>query len=204
MGVGGAVSIIGLGFLAWFLATRDTWESDHRSDVIRLSKDTMDLIEAKDPVNAVKKYDELIRLVGKRKLIAPDLAKAVSDARDAAEIAKREIHGGPSPCRTYDGIESQAKAFVEAGDFERGIEKYEQVAGCDQERHFRQRGIDSIGRKNFASQDPCQRETGPETAGGGSRRESGSRRKQDVSGSKRRQGESGSKRKRELPASGPT
>lgn len=71
VGVGAAVSIVGLGVLVWFLATRDTWESDHRGDVIGLSKDTTDLVEAKDPVNAVEKYDELMRLVGSRKLIAP-------------------------------------------------------------------------------------------------------------------------------------
>ncbi len=203
MGVGGAVSIIGLGFLAWFLATRDTWESDHRSDVIRLSKDTMDLIEAKDPVNAVKKYDELIRLVGKRKLIAPDLAKAVFDARDASEIAKREIYEEQA-LSNIRGIESQAKAFVEAGDFERGIDKYEQALDAIKNATFDNAELTtSIGRisqaKTLANEKLDQKRQDEEAV-----RESGSRRKQDVSGSKRRQGESGSKRKRELPASGPT
>jgi tetratricopeptide (TPR) repeat protein len=135
MGVCGAVCMIVLGFFVWFVAIRDTWESDHGSDVIRLSKDTVELIQAKDPTNAVKKYEELIVLVGNRKLVAPALTKAVSDARDAGELAKRTIREEQF-LSNIRGLEAQAKAFVDAGDFERGIEKYQEALGSIKNAHF--------------------------------------------------------------------
>ena len=155
IGVCGTFSVLVVGFLLWFVAIRDPWESDHRTDVTRLSKETVDLIQAKDSANAVKKYEELLGLVGKRKLNDPELTKAVSDARNAAEPVKRKIDGEQA-LSTIRGMEAQAKAFVEAGDLERGIEKYQQALDAIKDTHFDNAELAaSVGRisqaKTFAS-----------------------------------------------------
>ena len=132
----GILAAIVVGFSVWFFAIRDTWESDHRDDVLRLSEETVTLSQANNP-DGVKKYDELLRLVGKRTFTDAKLTKAVVDARDAAEPAKKKIleeqrlaeqrQKEAEVISKLGSLESQAKAFVDAGDFARGIEKYQQA-----------------------------------------------------------------------------
>lgn len=126
LGVCGVACVLLLGWLLWFAVIRDTWESDHRNDLIRLSQETVKLVQTQDATNAVKKCEELLGLIGKRRLSDPQLTKALSDARDAVEPIKRKIAGEQAVSKIR-GMEAQAKAFIEAGDLERGIEKYKQT-----------------------------------------------------------------------------
>ena len=130
MGVCGTICMVLIGWFVWYVAIRDTLETDHRADVLALSKDTVKLTAARDAAGSVKKYEELLALVGKRKLNDAELVKAIADAREAAEPAKRQIDGERTLSSVH-GLEEQAKAFVDSGDFQSGIEKYKQVAGFD-------------------------------------------------------------------------
>ena len=112
MGVCGTICVVLIGWFVWYVAIRDTFETDHRADVLALSKDTVKLTAARDAAGSVKKYEELLALVGKRKLNDAELVKAIADAREAAEPAKRQIDGERTLSNVH-GLEEQAKAFVD-------------------------------------------------------------------------------------------
>jgi len=121
---------------AW-LVLRDTWERDHRTDILRLSEESISLIQAKRIADGVAKYDELLQLVGKHKLANPDIKKAMNDVSEVAEPLWHKFNED----RRLDAqrqkeaevitkllrLESQAESFVNATDFEQGIEKYQQA-----------------------------------------------------------------------------
>ena len=123
-GIAGMVVLLVV-LTAW-LMLRDTWEKDHRTEVLRLSEDSISLIQAKRIADGVVKYDKLVQLVGKRKLSDSELIKAMADARDVADPFWQKQQEAEAITNLL-GIESQAKAFVGAADFERGIEKYQQA-----------------------------------------------------------------------------
>jgi len=126
IGATAAVLLALLGLAIWAFVLRDTWESDHRSDLVRLSGDTVDRIQAKNMKDGVKKYDELLQVIGDRKLTDRGVLKAVAEARDVAEPAKRKVKEAEA-LSALPVLESQASAFVESGNFERGIEKYQRA-----------------------------------------------------------------------------
>jgi hypothetical protein len=123
--------------LTSWLVLRDTWERDHRMDVLRLSEESISLIHAKKIADGVAKYDALLQLVGKRNLTDPDITKAMTDARKVTEplwqkfdearrldAKRQQVTAAITKLR---GLESQAKAFIDANDLKHGIEKYQQA-----------------------------------------------------------------------------
>ena len=126
IGVCGTFAVAVLGFLVWFLVIRDTWESEHASEVLRLSSNVVKLIRAKDQVGAAKEYDALLRLVGTRRIANPDLAKSLSQAANVAEPVRRRI-GAEQAVAQARAIESEAHALVESGEPQRATEKFQQA-----------------------------------------------------------------------------
>lgn len=76
-----------VGFLFWVFVIR--WEDNHRSQILRLSEETVSLMGQGDSRAGVEKFDELLRLVGNRSITSPDLNQAMTNARQAAETAKK-------------------------------------------------------------------------------------------------------------------
>jgi hypothetical protein len=124
-GIGGAVLLIAI-FSLYFFVIRDTWEADHRSEIIQLSQDSVTLSRGKNPADALKQHDELVRLIGKRTLVSPDLARAVTDARNAVEPERRKLREKEAMATVRD-LQSQAKAFASSGDLQAESDKYRQA-----------------------------------------------------------------------------
>ena len=150
---------------------------------LALGKNTIRLIAANDSASGVKKYEELLSLVGKRNLNDPDLAKAVADARGAAEPAKRKIdeeqklaekrRKDAETVANLHAFKTQAKAFVEAGDFS-GIEKYK--LGLDLIKNTQSDNADlaaSVGRISHAMTLASAKLRAKRQAGRGSRTRAG-------------------------------
>lgn len=128
-GIGIAVVIAAV-FLTWFFGLRDTWEADHRAEVLHLSEEAVNFIHARKPAEGVKKFDELLQLVGNRKLNDADLTKAIAGARDTAEPAKQKIQEERRLAEilgTVRNLQTQANVFVSAGEWRPGIDKYQQA-----------------------------------------------------------------------------
>jgi hypothetical protein len=85
------VLVLCIGFMIWFIANRDTWESEHRYQIMHLCEEIYPLLQSKDPNAGVQKYNDLLRLIGNRNLVDLDMNKAVSDIKEIAEPVKRRI-----------------------------------------------------------------------------------------------------------------
>jgi hypothetical protein len=83
--------LVGAGIVARLLVWRDTWEEDHRQELIRLSTDGQRFVRSGDEREAKQKYDSVLAIVGQREIHDPELAEKTRIARDgSARIAERE------------------------------------------------------------------------------------------------------------------
>jgi tetratricopeptide (TPR) repeat protein len=129
--------ILSIGFWIWLIANRDTWEIEHRYQVLHLCEEIYPLIQSNDPNAGVQKYNELLQLIGNRKLQDNDMNKVVSDIREVAEPVQKnllkeqrrqkELQKEAETLSKLKELESEAKSFVNEGDFEQGIEKYQEA-----------------------------------------------------------------------------
>jgi tetratricopeptide (TPR) repeat protein len=129
--------IISIGFVIWFIASQDTWEIEHQYQIIHLCEEIYPLIQSNEPNAGVQKYNDLLQLIGNRKLVDRDMNNIVSDIRKIAEPVKnnllekqrlqKEQQKEAEILSKLEEIESQAKLFVNEGDFERGIKKYQEA-----------------------------------------------------------------------------
>jgi len=79
MGVCGGVCVLVIGFLVWFIATRDTWELDNASRVSAKLEEA-DRLQQSDPFAAYKAYDEVIKETKQHKIKEEQLAKRLANA----------------------------------------------------------------------------------------------------------------------------
>lgn len=129
--------ILSVGFVIWFVAKQDTWEAEHQYQIMHLCQEIYPLLHSSDPNAGVQKYNDLLQLIGNRNLMDTDMSEAVSDIRKIAEPIKRELlekqrfaekqQKEEETLSKIKILESQAKAFVDSGDLEQGIEKYQQA-----------------------------------------------------------------------------
>ena len=82
MGVCGGVCVLAVGFLVWFIASRDTWELDNATRVsARL--DEADRLRPSDPLAAYKTYDEVLKEVTQHKIKDDQFAKKLANAENS-------------------------------------------------------------------------------------------------------------------------
>ena len=82
LGVCGAVCMIAVGFLVWFIATRDTWELDN-APRISAKLEEADRLQQSDPLAAYKTYDEVLNEVKQHKIKDEQFAKKLANAENS-------------------------------------------------------------------------------------------------------------------------
>ena len=93
----GVVAVGILGLLAWFLVIRDSWEQDHRADLMLMSEQAVVMFRAGRVDDGLRKFDEVQHLVGQRKLSDSSLAQAVANASAAAVDARKVVAARTPP-----------------------------------------------------------------------------------------------------------
>lgn len=140
----------------WFIF-RDTWERDHRLEILQLCHQVIELISEGQNKEGLAKYSLMIELIGNRQLKTDKLRQVFSDAQQAAESAEKYLNEQrrmeelkrkeTESLAMLKSLESQAQAFVKSGDFEKGINKYKQAIELIQKNKFsNQEFTDAIGR----------------------------------------------------------
>ncbi len=126
--------LLAAAFFIWFFGIRDTWESDHRGDIVRLSEETVSLVRAKKSEASVRAYDELTRLIGNRKPKDVELQKSISEANAAIEPIKRALSESANLIRLMT-LEEKAKSLASSGDVKRAVATYSEaldlIQKCD-------------------------------------------------------------------------
>ena len=132
-----AFVLLAVASLAAWLALRDTWERDHGAELRRLGEQTIELLRAGKNDAGVAKYESLLAFLGQRQLEDPQLRQVLADAKHLAEPARQQLQEQRRQAELkrrevenlakLQGLESQAKAFLQAGDLRNGIDKCQQA-----------------------------------------------------------------------------
>lgn len=122
-----------LGLSSW-LALRDTWEADHRDQIIALEKKAQEHWYTQRYESALAAYDELSSLVGKREIEDEELAKVLR----RADVDSENVRSAWNEIRARQYYESnknvivtmmaQGDAALEAGHFEQAIAEFQRAA----------------------------------------------------------------------------
>jgi hypothetical protein len=129
----GTVVILAVASLVLWLALRDSWERDNADKMRTIGQDVVALAKNGKQEEAAAKYDELKRLAGDRPIQNPEVRRVVTDAKALAESAKRRLEAERLLAEKKQhlaglySLESEANAFVENGEFEKGIRKYQEA-----------------------------------------------------------------------------
>ena len=92
-----ALGVVGLAFLGliifyvWAFVLHDTWEADNGDELREKSRAVATLVRNGKFEEGANEYDELLALVGDRRLKDRDLREAVSEAKRAAERANEKL-----------------------------------------------------------------------------------------------------------------
>lgn len=134
-GLGVAV-VAAAGFLLWFLVIHDARDADRLAGLGRRADTTLSLARDATAQGALDKHEAVPRVEG-RQLSGSDVRGAVANiplatrptgqqeeaARQQAERQRQQAEAVAS----IADLESQAKALVDGGEFEQGVEKYQQA-----------------------------------------------------------------------------
>ena len=82
MGMCGTVSVMALGFLVWFIASRDTWEL-HNSGRISAKLEEANRLQQSDFVAAYNAYDEVLKEAKQHKVKDEQLVRKLTDAENS-------------------------------------------------------------------------------------------------------------------------
>jgi chemotaxis protein histidine kinase CheA len=78
-GMGGAVCVVAIGILVWFIAFRDTWELHNASRVSAMLEEA-DRLQQADPFKAYKAYEEVLNESKKHKITDERFSKMLANA----------------------------------------------------------------------------------------------------------------------------
>ena len=94
----GAMAVIVAALLVvWLVFYRDTWEENHRGDLLLLSEQFVQLMHAGKTAEGLGKFDEIQKIVGKHKLTDPTLVHAIVEVRSlAAEVRIAASQAAPA------------------------------------------------------------------------------------------------------------
>jgi hypothetical protein len=109
IGVCGAITAVALGYLVWFVAFRDAWETKNLSRVSRALADA-DKLQTSDPFKAYKAYDDILQEARAHELKNDELIKSLADA----DKAKAELYKKVEPQIRAQEAERQRKLQEDA------------------------------------------------------------------------------------------
>ncbi len=90
MGVCGGVCVLIIGFLVWFVATRDTWEVDNTPRILAKLEEA-DRLQRSDPAAAYKTYDEVLREAKQHKIKEELFVRKLADAEKSRVAANQKV-----------------------------------------------------------------------------------------------------------------
>jgi tetratricopeptide (TPR) repeat protein len=103
---------------------KDKWEQNHKDDITALARDAASLEKGGKYKEAISRCDQLLVLVGDRKLRDENLAQAVSQAR---QVKEQSQEAAARVVRDAQALKEQAEAFVHAGDLQSALSRYDQL-----------------------------------------------------------------------------
>ncbi len=133
-----AISVALLGLFVFCVYVRqDIWEWNNGAALKEMSRQVGVLVERERPEDAVQRYGKLLDLVGDRELKDGELRKAMSQAKIAAEQAKRQLkeekqavadkRSEQEELDRLRQLEAQARQFAEADQLKPAVDKYQQA-----------------------------------------------------------------------------
>ena len=130
IGVGVVAVILVAGFILQQVLWKDTWESDNRDAIMRIHDEAISSFKSKGYESAIAKNDELLTLIGDRKIERSELSKAVSETKAVADKANQTLKRQMQ--RKREGqmlgkLEIQAKALANKEDLESALKAYDQA-----------------------------------------------------------------------------
>jgi len=148
VGVLGTIAVFG----AW-MALRDTWEADHRDEILAMEKQASESLAADQLENAEIEYAKLLALIGIRKIQDPELAEVIGRAKRAKqdietalkERKAREYFQANS--EAISGGLTRAASAIEQEQFNHAIAELEKVIRIIQRSpHVIGRLADALGQ----------------------------------------------------------
>jgi tetratricopeptide (TPR) repeat protein len=113
-------------FLMWLFVFRDKWENDNRLKIQQTSDLVISLIQSGKLEQGIAKYEELQTFVKNRRIKNPELRKVLSNAQKAFGEAKFRLEEADKLVKLQT-LEYRAKSFIENGDLQNGIAKYQEA-----------------------------------------------------------------------------
>ena len=117
--------VIGM-LLLWVFVLRDTWELHNSYQLEQMSQSIVDMIENGNLREGVNKYDEMLAFIGDRELENPELRRAMLDAKEVTEQARKKVNEAKNLER-IKYLEERAKAFALSGEIKRAVEAYREA-----------------------------------------------------------------------------
>jgi tetratricopeptide (TPR) repeat protein len=125
IGVGVIAVVLVIGFILQQFLWKDTWEIDNQDAIMRIRDEALSSFESKGYESALAKNNELLALIGDRKLGHSDLIKAVSETKAVAEkiIKTRQALSE----QMLSKLGTQAKASADKGDMAKALKIYDEA-----------------------------------------------------------------------------
>ena len=90
LGVCGFICIMIIGFLAWSIATRDSWEFDNTSR-ISAQLEEADRLQQSDPLTAYKIYDAVLKVTKQHKITGELFAQKIANAEKSRAVTYQKV-----------------------------------------------------------------------------------------------------------------
>jgi hypothetical protein len=111
------------GLLFWVFVLRDTWEVDNSQKIINMTNEIKALDQTNKKEEAVAKYEELLLVLGNRKIKTSAISKLISDANATIYDTRRKLNAEKTLALIED-FEENAKALTSNEKFSDATKKY--------------------------------------------------------------------------------
>ena len=124
LAIGAMLIIFITGFFIWFFNIRSTWESDNYQKICDKNESVRGLLSTNKPEECVMAYEELLTLIGNRKLHNNILANDFNKTKELLDPLKLKFDQVKIVKQARE-MESKADSLASTGDLQHAINIYE-------------------------------------------------------------------------------